>query len=314
MLNLESYNSKLNRREKYSAIEVTYWEVDDLNGGDLYFLFWLEEVTTFSIKQENVVIPLNTMNEDDVKIDYTLIRPLFRIAPQIFPVRNKLIENQVAALPQTSFSLYSLWGEDDNITITEEEFISAGGSIYLKYNTTDSLWEVIIKPPEIKIGTNETFSLSLEGSVPALVIAGYGYKYRKKSFTAFTEHYGVVDNVLDIELNHVSGKAQALHATQRLLEKYNTVLPEFDFDYWTPRDGDPLQQPSAVINHNHIVPNSISVELVGESAYKSASGGIPFNPLDSLIPASSNEKSLQDISNDLITLNDLQYNLRSYIH
>lgn len=319
MLNILSYSSSLNRRERYSKIKATYWEVEDLNGPDLRYLFWLKEPATFGVNDDTVVIPIeeeeSSTGGEEVKYEYTLVRDLGWNYGEHFPVRDGLNPNKVLPeFPQTGLSQYSLWGEEDNIRVLPSEFGDAGGTISMQYNVKESQWEVVIEPPSEKIGVNETFSVSLVGAVPALVIVGYAYKYTKKEITAYTEHYGLVDNTLEVELTSASGKEQAMNALRRLVEKYNTVQPEYEFEYITHNDSP--RTTDLFVDHNYVIPQSISMEIGEGYSRRTVSSAFAYNELDSLLEyrADRSKVRLDDFEISDKTLNEVQYNLRSFIY
>lgn len=309
MQNLVSINSTLNRREKYSEVHLTYYETTEypISVSESFPLFWLREPTTFKVGDDKIHIPIESQDEDK-KIDYRLIRSLYWTYGEHFPVKDRYNENDTPNPPIKS-SQYSIWGEDDNITITSNEFSQSGGSIGIEFNTAEKQWEVIIQPPDSKIGVNENFSLSLEGSVPALVIAGAGFISKKKILKAYTEHYGRVHNVLEIELPQVGTKLQALDALQRLLEKYNTLKPEYSYEYFSATSTKEKQD--VLIDNNRISPQTLNVTVAGEVAHKSATRGRPHNKLSSV---ASRSRTLDEISNPFKTLNEVQYNHQANLY
>lgn len=319
MLRTLSYNSTLNRRERYSKITVKYWEAEEYLD-DLEYLFWLEDVITFTTKGEEVVIPItsNSSGDTEQKVDLILQTHLwFGWDSDLFPVKGKDRPKDLSNIVLGEESQFIIWGEDDNMTILSREFSEAGGEYGIEYNTEENQWEFRLTPPTSNIGTNSNFSITLEGSVPSLVISGLGYRYTKKEIVAHTEHYGIVDNDLEVDLDHVAGKSMALNAMQRLLQKYNTLQPTYDYSYMTLRDDEYLENANVEIDNNTIIPQSVSVDLQGEHAIKNASKGIPHNELGMLIRDimfGTAERPLSQVSRTDVTLDEMQYNLKAYIH
>lgn len=318
MLDNLSYSTTLNRRERYSKITLKYWEVEDhLN--ELEYLFWLEDVVTFSVKGEEVVIPITapTSGDSEERVDFIYLTNLhYNIISANFPIKGKESpQDMVGRDFRGGDSRFQIWGEDDNIVILPSEFSAAGGDYSIVFNTEENQWEFRLTPPTSNIGTNSDFSITLEGSVPALVISGLGYKYVKREIVAYTEHFGIVDNDLEIDLEHIADRGQALNVMQRLIQKYNTLQPTYDYAYLSVRDDEYLTKPPPVIDNNHIIPQTVSVDLQGEHAIRSATGGVAHNDLGTLIqPWDIPDRSLSEISQPSRTLDEIQYNIRTFIY
>ena len=318
VLNIESYLKTHNRREKYSHINLSYWEAEDHSSTQEY-LFWLEDPTTFSVKGEKVVIPVSSYTEksssgdEEVRVDFKLPLELIWTSAPRFPVRgkDKLVD---MGYNLDVWSVYHVWGEDDNITILPSEFSQAGGSVSFEYNTEENQYEVIVTPPDQKIGVNENFSLTLEGSVPALAIGGLGYLYRKKTITGYTEHNGKVSSALDIELHHVTNKHDAFVSLQRLISKYNTLQPDYSVEYLSPKSDPHLEELPIFIDNNQIVPQNVGVTYVGEHALKNTSSGFAYTPFNFFTYGNLRSKKFKDLKLEHITFNELNYNLHAYLN
>lgn len=315
MLNIVNYTKTHNKREKYAEIKLSYWEAEDFTEEHSY-MFWLDSPQTFQVKGDKVVIPIGDYSDDngEYRIDFKYAADLAWIRASDFPVRGKDKMSEML-YNYKWWSLYHIWGEDDNIAITTEEFNSAGGEISLVYNIESEQYEVIITPPSTKIGVNENFSLSLEGSVPGLVVGGLGYRYTKKSVSIYTEYRGKTDSVLEVELQHVTTLNSALSALQRLAEKYNAGQPDYSVEFISDRldpymEADPLR-----IDNNLIIPQSLSLSLAGSAVLKNTSNGLPhvsFEMLGYLSNLSSRKFSELELGD--VTMADLQYNLLAYLH
>lgn len=318
ILEIDNFLKTHNKREKYAQINLSYWEAEDHMSEQTY-LFWLDDPTTFAVKGEKVVIPVSTFREkgssedEEVRVDFRLPFDLAWIPANQFPVRNK---DKLANMPNhyDRWSVYHIWGEDDNIAVLPSEFSNAGGGITLEYNTEEKQYQVVVTPPQTKIGTNENFSLSLEGTVPGLAIGGLGFLYRKKTIVGYTEHMGKTTATLDLELHHVTNHKDALTSLQRLIEKYNSLQPTYTVDYISPKSDPNLEQEPIVIDNNHIVPQSVSISYMGEVAAKSTSNGFAYTPFDFFNFGKLRAKKFSDLQLDHITFNELQYNLHAYLH
>jgi len=282
-----SYDSSLNKREKYSSIALTYWEVEDLTEKNANYLFRLDEVISFSVNDDPIYIDIEeqtTESGEEFRFDYRIIRDTSRVVPQHFPRKGDTPEDFPTIISGAyASSPFCVWGEDDNISITSSELTNAEGEVKLEYNVKEQKWQAVVVPPSTAIGVNENFSLTLEGSIPALAVNGAGFKYTKKTIHGYTEHYGKVSNELEIELPHITNKNQAFHALQRLLNKYNTILPQINYEYVT-NLSDLGREPVRIIN-NYLTPKSTSISVAGDTATVSAESSVLYNPFDDLFPS-----------------------------
>lgn len=276
-------------REKYSEIEITWWEEERSTA--TRFMWWLPEDTTFSVNGEEVRIPITENDDGDTKIVYEYISPIKIISnANSFPVKGTQTGSKESKIV--------IFGTEDNLTVTASEFRSAGGSVTLDYDPETTNHEVVITPPSENIGTNKDFSITLEGSVPAIVIAGTGTKFVKRKQRFRTSHYGKVHSTLEVDMPHVTNRDTLYDVSQRLIEKYSQDQLQFDVE-WV---GDEVP----VLDNNVIVPQSKTVDNQGNSK---SSTGFHFNRIGGLT-----DKTLSEISYPNVPLSQIQYYLRAYIN
>lgn len=283
-----------NSREKYSEIEITWYEVERISSSR--FMWWLPDTQSFAVGDDEITIPISTSgsdseDDDETSIVYHYISPV-RISTETmrFPVRNTQTGTKV--------SMVCIWGEEDNISISENEFNHAGGSVSLDYDPSTLEHQLVISPPQMDIGVNDQFSVTLEGSVPGAVIAGQGIKFHKRKHKVRTVHFGKVNSTLEVELPHITDKDSLYNAVQRLLEKYSKGTMEYNLEY----KGKEIPQ----LDNNRIVPQTVSVD-----SYESfqSSDGFQYTNIGGLP-----EITLGEVSQPDITLSQFQHYLKAYIN
>lgn len=283
------FNVSKTSREKYSEIEITWWELEEVPTSS--FMWWLPDVETFSVGDEDIRVPITEAGgeDDETKIVYDYISPItIYSSTHLFPVKN--------TQSGTKISMICIWGEEDNMSITANEFSRAGGSVSIDYDPTTLTHELVITPPQMLIGVNKDFSVTLEGSVPSAVIAGYGMKFHKRKQKVRTTHYGKVHSILEVELPYVTDRNTLYNVMQRLLEKYSASDLKYTLEY----TGRKIPQ----LDNNNIVPQSVSVD---SHENFSSSDGFQYNSLGSLTG-----KTLGEISRPDISLAQYQYYLKAY--
>lgn len=284
-----------NNREKYSEIEITWYEVERISSSR--FMWWLPDPESFSVGDDEITIPISTSgsdsedDDDETSIVYHYISPV-RISTETmrFPVRNTQTGTKV--------SMVCIWGEEDNMSISESEFNRAGGSVSLDYDPSTLEHQLVISPPQMNIGVNDQFSVTLEGSVPGAVIAGQGIKFHKRKHKVRTVHFGRVNSVLEVELPYITDKDSLYNAVQRLLEKYSKGTMEYNLEY----KGKEIPQ----LDNNRIVPQTVSVD-----SYENfqSSDGFQYTNIGDLP-----EITLGEVSQPDITLSQFQHYLKAYIN
>ena len=286
-----SVNVSRNKREKYSEIKLTWWDTD-LQGGNYLgrdVVWWLEDHISFKMGDDPVKIPIGgETGEGQYKTffqDMHNVKGIIRNWPKRFP-RNGDIQN---ARRRTSHM--EIFGEDDNHTVTSSEFYNAGGDLQLEWDTDTYEMYILLSPPISKIGVNENFSITLEGSVPALMINENGYMLVKRETTFYTEFYGKTNNVLEVDLPHVVGINNAYRVGQKLLEKYSYGNTTFSVDYF--------QEDIPIVDNKQLVPQTVTIDSTGR---RNTNDAFIYNRLDS-IP----QKPLSELGSTEHTLDDVQF-------
>ena len=292
-----SVNVSRNKREKYSEIKLTWWDTD-LQGGNYLgrdVVWWLEDHISFKVGDDPVKIPIGgETGEGQYKTffqDMYNVKGIIRNWSHRFP-RNGDIQN---ARRRTSHM--EIFGEDDNRGVTESEFYNAGGDLQLEWDTDTYEMYILLSPPISKIGVNENFSITLEGSVPALLLVENGYMLVKRVTTFYTEFYGKTHNVLELDMPHVVGANNAFRVGQKLLEKYSYGNTKFSVEYHDDR--------ILEFDSKQLVPQTVTIDSTGK---RSTSDAFIFNRLDSVA-----QKPLSDVGSDDFTLNDVQFYPLSFL-
>lgn len=286
-----SVNVSRNKREKYSEIKLTWWDTD-LQGGNYLgrdVVWWLEDHISFKMGDDPVKIPIGgETGEGQYKTffqDMHNVKGIIRNSPSRFP-RNGDIQNG-----RRRTSHMEIFGEDDNRGVTESEFFNAGGDLQLEWDTDTYEMYILLSPPISKIGVNENFSITLEGSVPALMIRENGYMLVKRVTTFYTEFYGKTNNVLELDMPHVVGINIAYRVGQKLLEKYSYGNTTFSVDYF--------QEDIPIVDNKQLVPQTVTIDSMGR---RTTNDAFIYNRLDS-IP----QKPLSELGSTEHTLDDVQF-------
>lgn len=290
-----------NKREKYGQINITWWENTNLAGGEWWgtrlAYWWLTEVISFKTGDDPIKIPIDTVHSGNGK--YPEVKPVFTKLRSVDDPTIVSSKSSLMGFPRigdydsyhaADFSL-SVFGEDDKINVTHSEFYSAGGSARIEWDVEEYQYYVLFQPPQANIGSNENFSITLEGSVPALFIKQPGNALVKQTTTFYTEFYGKTNNTLELELNYITEKELLYQSAQRLLEKYSYGNTTFSLDYF--------QETIPVTDNKNLVPKSVTVDLNGK---RTTNNAFIYNRLDS-IP----EKPLEVLGSQTHTLNDVQF-------
>lgn len=283
------YSASKNTREKYSKIVLTWWDAvlsrGNYVGRDI--VWWLEDSISFGINSPAVKIPVGGESGDGKYKSFfqgvNNVDNLITTHREAFP-RNGDIKN-------AWISMMCIFGENDNIPINKEEFYGAGGSLQLEWDTDTYETYILLTPPTDKIGNNENFSITLEGSVPALVIVHNGYMLEKKTTAFYTEFYGKTNNVLELELPHVTSQDKAFRVSQKLLEKYSYGNTTFSVDYF--------QEDIPTVDNKNLVPQTVTIDSTGR---RTTNDAFIYNRLDSLP-----EKPLSELGSTEHTLDDVQF-------
>lgn len=276
-------------REKYSEIQITWWEAENITSTS--FMWWLPEVQTFDVGGEEVRIPITGGDSDDLKVVFNYISPVQIYSDaSAFPVKDTQSGSKVSRV--------HIWGEDDNIAITQTEFTQAGGSVSIDFDPETLDYELVVIPPSLNIGTNSNFSISLASAIPGAVIAGYGVKFHKRVSKFRTPLYGKVHSTLEVEYPFITNLTTLYDTAQKLIEKHHQSGIQFNFEYHG-------EKPH-MWDNNNIVPQSVTIESNGRVK---SSNGFHYNKLGNLTT-----KTLSEINQPNVTLGQLQYFLRAYIN
>lgn len=290
-----------NIREKYSQINITWWENWRLHEryGFPNAYWWLRDVISFKAGDDPIKIPLGEAVEEEnlnteVKTIFTnrgnesSIEPKFATSTYELKKFPRIGDYRTSHV--SDFDL-SVFGEDDKINVTKSEFYNAGGSVTIEWDVETYQHYVLFQPPSSNIGTNENFSITLEGSIPAMFLSLYGYMLVKRETTFYTEFYGKTNNVLELEYEFVTEKHFLYQVAQRLLEKYSYGSSTYSVDYY--------QEDIPITDNKPLIPQSVTIDLNGK---RSTSDAFIYNRLDS-IP----QKPLGELGSAEHTLNDVQF-------
>lgn len=291
-----------NKREKYGQINITWWEKWGLGNGYLgYFsdaLWWLRDVITFRVGDDPIKIPIGSVVEDEdlnaeLKVQFTEIEDFDspKIHHTAYRVKNFPRIGDYNTYQYNGNFQMVLFGEEDKINITQDEFFNAGGSARIDWDVETYDYYVLFQPPSSPIGINENFSITLEGSIPAMFIQQSGYMLVKKTTPFYTEFYGKTNNTLDVELGHITSYEFLYTSAQRLLEKYSYGNTSFSVDY--------SEEEIHIIDNKKLIPQSVSIDLNGK---RTTNNAFIYNSLDS-IP----QKPLSELGSTEHTLDDVQF-------
>src|SRR5699024_11111600 len=221
------------------------------------FRWWLEDAVSFNVGDDKIKITIDSQGED-----YKIIHKGF------YHAWEKTIDLYHTAWAVDDFlvkgdyqnravwdSMAFIFGEEDNILISQEEFSNAGGSINIEWDVEEYTYQVVIQPPHSNIGVNKSFSTTLEGSVPGIFIEHEGAMLQKRVTTFYTEFYGKTHNVLEQEYEYITNTDQLFRVAQRLLEKYSYGNTKLNLNYW---EGD-----SMVLDNKNLVPQSVTIDSTG---------------------------------------------------
>lgn len=289
-----SYKVTRNKREKYSKIVITWWEPFDSGVLGSRVPWWLDEVITFKVGDDPVKIPFGGVDNDDTTYTYfTGIERLDTLIIHDPSQDNKLRfpKNGDYDTARSRTSVMWIWGEDDNISISRNEFLNAGGGLQLDWDNETYETSILLQPPIQSIGVNNSFSITLEGSIPGLLIRENGIKFIKRSDVFYTEFYGKVDNTLEVDLRYITNRDQMYMAAQRLLEKYSYGNTTFSVDYF--------QEDIPIIDNKQLIPQTVTIDSAGK---RSTNDAFIYNSLES-IP----EKPLSELGSSEHTLDDVQF-------
>ena len=306
MTTIYNYNKSLDTREKYSRIDFSYWETNLVQMAGNDYIFFLNEPVSFNVGDDVMRIPLKD-NKEEYKVDVVAYQPVYICTPNLFPLRNTKIADQVGLPMYTEFSLTSIFGHEDSIFVSGEEFKERGGDITIEWNTKEHNYELVIKPPLSKIRTNESFSLTVDGYTPAFVLNGRGIGYSKKTISAYTEHFGKIYNVLEIENNLVSDHTRAYNYLYKHTAFVGNANISFSVSY---NNGDVIGFDNSYIpfvENSPVFPQTLSVESLVKDTMKTTSDGFTFTTLGML----NKTKTLNQVSSPFTTLREEQLNLTS---
>lgn len=285
-----------NKREKFGRIVISWWEnihFQPYNNGRDFIYWWLDEVISFKAGDDPIKIPIEGTDiggGDDSKVIVSELRrttPSIRHVPS--SVKNFPRKGDLRLHSGNDFQMV-LFGEDDNNNISQDEFYNAGGSANVEWDVDTYSYQINFQPPLEKIGVNENFSITLEGSVPSIFLRYPGSFLIKRTSTFYTEFYGKTNSVLEVELPHITEKRHLYNSAQRLLEKYSYGNTTISAEYY-----DKLP----IVDNKSLVPQSVVVDSLGR---RSTTNAFIYNRLDS-IP----QKPLSELGSSEHTLDDVQF-------
>ena len=306
MIDIYNYAKNIDTREKYSQIEFSFWEQTVAQMYASEYIFFANEVISFSVGDDVIRMPL-VDNKDGYKVDVLAFQSIYVCTPDLFPLRNTKIANQPNIPMYKDFSLVSIFGHDDSIYVSGEEFYESGANISIEWNSKEYNYELVISPPLVKIRTNESFSLTVDGSTPAFVLNGRGVGYTKNKVTVYTEHFGKIYNVLEIENDLVTDKTSAYN----YLFKHNSYLGNANVTYSvTYSNGDNVFLDNNLIpyvENSPIFPQSLNISTNTKDTVKNTSNGFSFIRLGDL----NKTKTLNELSAPFNTIREEQINVNS---